>query len=261
MKIKDKPARIIADRIVHNSQGCGLRMLKMKLLLVEDELKLIEALSHLLKKNGYIVDAAADGETGAEMAASGVYDIIILDRMLPRIDGLTLLKEIRNLGIDTPILILTAKDAPEERVKGLNAGADDYLIKPFFTDELLARLKALTRRKSKELTGEVIRAAGLTLDPLRCEAVKDNKVFQLTLKESSLLELLMRNCGQVVPKERIMEKIWGYNSDTDIANVDLYIHYLRKKLSAVSIIKNRPRRRLLSAGGNRCSGSCDLNLP
>ena len=255
MKIQGKPDKIITNRIVHNAHGCGLRMLKMKLLLVEDELKLIEALSHLLKKNGYIVDAAADGETGAEMAATGIYDIIILDRMLPRIDGLTLLREIRNLGIDTPILILTAKDAPEERVKGLNAGADDYLIKPFFTDELLARLKALTRRKSRELTGEVIRAAGLTLDPLRCEAVRGDKVFQLTLKESSLLELLMRNCGRVVPKERIMEKIWGYNSDSDIANVDLYIPLFAQEAKRRHDYQNRARRGLLSAGGNRCFGN------
>jgi DNA-binding response OmpR family regulator len=207
----------------------------MKLLLVEDEIKLAEALSHLLKKNGYVVDVAFNGETGAEMASTGIYDIIILDRMLPRLDGLALLKEIRGLGVATPVLILTAKDAPQDRVEGLNAGADDYLVKPFFTEELLARLRAITRRQGSPTAKETIEAAGLSLDPLRGEVIKGDQVIQLTVKESLLFELLLRNYGCVITKERIMEKVWGYNSDAEIANVDLYIHYLRKKLRISSI--------------------------
>jgi DNA-binding response OmpR family regulator len=211
----------------------------LKLLLIEDEIKLIDALSHLLKETGYIVDTAADGETGADMAATGVYDVIVLDRMLPRLDGLSLLKEIRSLGLNTPVLFLTAKDAPQDRVEGLNAGADDYLVKPFFADELLARLRALTRRKGKELVGDEIKAAGLIFEPLRGEVIKGTESFQLTVKEASLLELLMLNSGQVVTKDRIMEKIWGYNSKSDIASVDVYIHHLRKKLNISNIITVR----------------------
>lgn len=207
----------------------------MKLLIVEDEDKLVEALSYVLKKNGYAVDAALDGETGIEMASTGVYDIIVLDRMIPNLDGLSLLKEIRSLGLDTPVLFLTAKDAPKDRVEGLDAGADDYLVKPFFTGELLARLRALTRRKNKDFIGNTIEAAGLVFDPLRCEVTKDHEIIHLTLKESLLLELLIRNYGRVITKESIMEKVWGYNSDIEIANVDLYIHYLRKKLNVSSI--------------------------
>lgn len=207
----------------------------MKLLLVEDNRKLVDALGHVLKTNGYTVDCAQDGETGLEMAVSGVYDIIILDRMLPRMDGMAFLEEFRGLGYHTPILILTAKDAPKERVEGLDAGADDYLIKPFFTDELLARLRALTRRKGKDLVGDIISIDGLTLKPLLGEVTKGSDTIHLTVKESLLLELLMRNHGQVVPKERIMEKVWGYNVDTDIASVDLYIYYLRKKLQIPNI--------------------------
>jgi Response regulators consisting of a CheY-like receiver domain and a winged-helix DNA-binding domain len=207
----------------------------MKLLLVEDHRKLAEALGHTLKKCGYAVDTALDGETGIEMATNGVYDIIVLDRMLPCRDGIAFLKEYRSLGFDTPVLMLTAKDALQDRVEGLDAGADDYLTKPFFTDELLARLRALTRRKSKDLVGNTICAAGLTFDPLRGEVRKSGEVIHLTPKESLLLELLMRNIGQVVPKERIMEKVWGYNTETEIANVDLYIFYLRKKLNVENI--------------------------
>ena len=204
----------------------------MKLLLVEDETRLTDALAHILKKNGYVVDTANDGEAGIDMASTGIYDIIILDLMLPQLDGLTLLKEYRNLGHEEPVLILTAKDSPENRTEGLDAGADDYLTKPFFTDELLARLRALTRRKGKTLVQDgTYQADDLMFDPLRCEVIKDDEVIQLTFKESRLLELLLRNRGQVVTKERILEKVWGFNSETGLANVNLYIYYLRKKLN------------------------------
>ncbi|MDT8901897.1 response regulator transcription factor [Anaeroselena agilis] len=150
-------------------------------------------------------------------------------------DGMAFLKEFRGLGFQTPVLILTARDAPTERVEGLDTGADDYLVKPFFTEELLARLRALTRRKGKDLVGDAISVDGLTLKPLLGEATKGEETIRLTVKESLLLELLMRNHGQVVPKQRIMEKVWGYNVETDIASVDLYIYYLRKKLRIPNI--------------------------
>lgn len=208
----------------------------MQLLLVEDEKRLSEALAHILKKKGYAVDTAADGETGLDMAATGVYDILILDRMLPRRTGISLLKEFRLLGFDTPVLLLTAKDTPHDRVEGLDAGADDYLIKPFSTEELLARIRALTRRKNKELIEDTLTAAGWVLNPLRSEVIYNNQTIKLTVKESLLLELLMRNYGLVVSKDRILEKVWGYYTDIELANVDLYIHYLRKKLNT-SLIK------------------------
>ncbi|SMD09759.1 response regulator transcription factor [Sporomusa malonica] len=202
----------------------------MKLLLVEDESKLVDSLSHLLKKNGFVVDAALDGQTGLEMACTGIYDIIVLDRMLPYQDGVSLLKEFRGLGHDIPVIFLTAKDSPEDRAEGLDAGADDYLIKPFYSVELLARLRALTRRRGKELAETVLAADDIVLNPLRCQVVKGNEVVQLTLKESQLLELLIRNYGHVVTKEQIIQKVWGYFSEAEFTTVNLYIHYLRKKL-------------------------------
>lgn len=207
----------------------------MKLLLMEHECKPIGAMSQLLKKNGYAVDTAEDAETGIEMATTLNYDIIILYRPLPCHNSISFLKKVRNLKINTPILFLIERDTPEYRIKALNAGADDSLTKPFFTGELLARLRALTRRRNKDFIGDNISAAGLTLHPLEGKVVKGNQSIQLTMKESLLLEMLMRNFGQVITKERIMEKVWSYNSETNIANIDLYIHYLRKKLNSSTI--------------------------
>lgn len=203
----------------------------MKLLLVEDDQRLLESLTHILKKNGYVVDTALDGETGLDMAASGIYDILILDWMLPARDGISLLSEYRRLGFETPVIFLTAKDSTNDRIEGLDAGADDYLVKPFSSDELLARLRALARRQNKPLASEKLEAAGWIFDPLRCEVVKDNKTIKLTIKEALLLELLMRNYGLVVSKERIWEVVWGFSATTEMANIDLYIHYLRRKLN------------------------------
>ena len=202
----------------------------MKLLLVDDEIKLLEALSHILKKNGYLTDTAADGETGLELAMTGVYDLIILDWMMPGKDGMTVLMELRRPSLSTPVVFMTARDSAENRVAGLDAGADDYLVKPFSTEELLARLRALSRRQNKELTENIISIGNLTLNPMHCEATYRGEPIHLTVKESLLLELLMRNVGQVITKERILYKVWSYSSDIEIANVDLYIHYLRKKL-------------------------------
>lgn len=203
----------------------------MKLLLVEDEPRLVDALSHLLKKNGFVVDAAEDGDTGIDMACTGIYDLIILDRMLPGQDGLSILKEYRKLGHDTPVLFLSAKDSPEDRAEGLNAGADDYVVKPFASIELLARLRALSRRKGKELENSVLVFGDLTLNPENSQVTRNNETIQLTLKEAQLLELLMRNQGRVVTKERIIQKVWGFYSDIDQNAVNLYVFYLRKKLN------------------------------
>jgi len=203
----------------------------MKLLLVDDDSKLVEALSCLLKKNGFVVDVAMDGNTGIDMACTGIYDIIILDRMLPCLDGISLVKTFRGLGYQTPVLFLTAKDTPDDRAEGLNAGADDYLVKPFSTVELVARLYALARRKNKDILDTVLTIDDMIFDPQRAQVTKKGKVIHLTLKESQLLELLIRNYGQVVPKQRIIEKVWGYNSDAVESTINIYVHYLRKKIN------------------------------
>lgn len=207
----------------------------MKLLLIDDERKLVDSLAHLLKRNGFVVDTALEGESGMEMACTGIYDIIILDRMLPQKDGLALLKEFRELGFETPVIMLTAKDTPEDRAEGLNAGADDYLLKPFYSIELLARLQALARRRNKTLGENILTFDLLKFTPSRCEVVNDGKTVQLTLKESQLLELLIRNHDRVVTKEQIIQKVWGYFSEADFSTVNLYIHYLRKKLGLTNL--------------------------
>ena len=204
----------------------------MRILLVEDEPRLSEALTYILKKNNYGVDAAFDGETGQAMAESGAYDLMILDRMLPRKEGISLLKELRRQGIHLPVLLLTAKDSIEDRIEGLDAGADDYLVKPFSTDELLARLRALSRRPPNLLQDEALNISDLMLQPLHCQLTFQNTIIKLTHKESLLLELLMRNPGRVITKEQILDKVWGLDSDIESNNVEIYIHYLRKKLSS-----------------------------
>ena len=201
----------------------------MKVLIVEDEKKTAEYLRQGFLEQGYSVDIALDGIDGLHLALHHSYDVILLDAMLPGMDGFGVLRALRATR-DTPVLMLTARDGTADRIRGLRDGADDYLVKPFSTEELLARLRALSRRQSKELTENIVTVGNLTLNPIRCEALVSGKPIRLTVKESLLLELLMRNAGQVITKERILYKVWSYTSDIELANVDLYIHYLRKKL-------------------------------
>lgn len=224
----------------------------MKILLVEDEECLLEAVSHILREKGYKVDQAVNGDKGLDMALKGDYDILIVDYMLPKRDGLSLLREFRSSNLDTPVVFLTARDAPEDRVKALDAGADDYIVKPFSVDELLARLRVLTRRKNQNLLNEKVEAAGWILEPLSGRVTKGTEHIKLTVKESSLLELLMRNYGIVLSKERILERVWGYYSDIAIDNVNLYIYYLRKKLGARYIKTVRGFGYCLKADSNVC---------
>lgn len=205
----------------------------MRILLVEDEKRLAMALAHILKKNNYGLDIAYDGQTGQEMAETGIYDLIILDRMLPQKEGVAVLKELRAQGITTPVLLLTAKDAIEDRVEGLDAGADDYLVKPFATQELLARVRALGRRQDNQVHSENLHVSSLILDPLQCIITFGGQTTKLTLKESQLLELFMRNRGQVLTKEQILDRVWGLDTAVELNNVEIYIHYLRKKLTVL----------------------------
>lgn len=202
----------------------------MRLLLVEDEKRLSEALVYVLKKNNYAVDVAFDGFTGQEMAETDIYDLIILDRMLPRKEGVEILKAIRSNGIKTPVIFLTAKDSITDRVTGLDAGADDYLVKPFSTEELLARVRALSRRQSNLVESNSIRFASTVFEPLKGEVVFSGEIIQLTAKESQLLELLMKNKNQVMTRELILDRVWGMESEVDVNSIELYVYYLRKKL-------------------------------
>lgn len=204
----------------------------MKILLVDDERQLTQALSAILKQNKYSVDCANNGEDGLDLAQSGIYDLVILDIMMPKIDGITLLKEIRKSRLDVPVLMLTAKSDTTDKIAGLNLGADDYLTKPFNTEELLARIKALLRRKEK-FTGDVLSFGDINLDRDTFEVVCDNKKMALGKKEFQILEMLMLNSGKSIDKERFIEKIWGYDTEAEYNTIEVYVSFLRKKLLAV----------------------------
>lgn len=203
----------------------------MRILLVEDEVHLSEALVYTLKKNNYIVDAAFDGITGQQMAETGIYNLIILDRMLPGKEGLDVLKTLRRQGITTPVLILTAKDSVKNRIEGLDSGADDYLIKPFSKDELLARVRALGRRQTEIIVNEEINIGNIGFNSLKGEIKINNQIIKLTSKESQIFEILIKNKNIVVSKEQLMEKIWGFQSDIELNNIEVYLSYLRKKIA------------------------------
>ncbi|MEG6612090.1 response regulator transcription factor [Pseudoclostridium thermosuccinogenes] len=206
----------------------------MRVLLVEDEKYIARAVAEVLKKNHYTVDLAHDGEFGLDCALSGIYDIIILDIMLPKIDGFSILKEVRRKGIVTPIILLTARGEIKDKVQGLDLGADDYLAKPFHTDELLARLRALGRRNTVLAFNGNLNFGDISLSPHTLLLSKNGKEVKLKLKEAQLMELLIKNKNMIVSKESIIEKIWGYDEDVTDNHVEVYISMLRKKLSQLS---------------------------
>ncbi|NLM50156.1 MAG: response regulator transcription factor [Clostridiaceae bacterium] len=204
----------------------------MRILLVEDEIYLSEALCQILKKNNYTVDAVFDGETGLDYAKSNIYDIIILDIMLPVIDGITVLRALRKEKINAPVLMLTAKGEVQDIITGLDMGADDYLTKPFDTGELLARLRALARRRGERLSNdESISFGDITLNTLNLTLFSGGKEVRLTLKESELLEYLILHKNGVATKDGIIEKLWGFDSGAEANHVEVYISFLRKKLN------------------------------
>lgn len=205
----------------------------MRILLVEDEKGFAEALCTSLKSENYIVDWAADGEEGLDLALSDVYDAIILDIMLPIMNGLEILKEIRKQDIHTPVLMLTAKSELNDKITGLDMGADDYLTKPFHREELFARLRALTRRQTNDANSPTEIAFGDIYmlqggNELYCRTTGNS--MALNGKEYQLMEYLLRNGGQIISREQIIEKVWGYDTDTEYNNVEVYISFLRKKL-------------------------------
>lgn len=205
----------------------------MRLLFAEDEKSLSRAITAILKKNHYEVDAVYDGEEALAYLECGTYDGAILDIMMPKKDGLTVLKEIRRQGINTPVLMLTAKAEIDDRVLGLDSGANDYLTKPFAAPELLARIRAMTRTQMTQNTSS-LSFGNLSLNQTSFELSSPSGSYQLTNKEFQLLELLMANPGQVISSDRLFEKIWGYESDADPSVIWVYISYLRKKLTALN---------------------------
>lgn len=211
----------------------------MRILVIEDEIYLAEALSQILKKQNYLVDTLHNGVDGLDYALSGIYDLIILDIMLPQMDGITLLKSLRKEDKTTPVILLTAKNDTSDKVTGLDAGADDYIPKPFETEELLARVRAMTRRKGEIMPEGELAIGDIVLQTNNLMIIKDKKEIRLTLKESELLALLIRREGIVSSKELIIERLWGYDSEAEHNNVEVYISFLRKKLnylqSSVSI--------------------------
>jgi two-component system, OmpR family, response regulator ArlR len=206
----------------------------MKVLYVEDEIYMARAVAQVLKKNNYSVDLAHDGESGLDLASSGMYDIVILDIMLPKRDGIGVLCEMRNQGVSTPVILLTAKGEIEDKVKGLDSGADDYLAKPFQTDELMARLRALGRRKELIVTNDTLVYGDIELNYNALDLFGNDQTFHLTLKESQLLELLIINKGHAISTDMIIEKLWGWDSEAEDSHVQVQVAFLRKKLSLMS---------------------------
>jgi heavy metal response regulator len=201
----------------------------MKILVVEDEKKVASFIKRGLEEEKYEVDVTYDGEEGLQKSLDGSYSLIILDVMLPKKDGLTVVKDLRARKLLTPVLMLTAKDTVEDIVAGLNSGSDDYLTKPFAFAELLARVRALLRRSEQE-RGAEIRFADLRLDPVTHKVWRKDKEIDLTAKEYSLLEFFMRNPNQVLTRTTIAENVWDYIFDSFTNIIDVYVNYLRKKI-------------------------------
>lgn len=204
----------------------------MRLLLAEDEKALAKALKAILERSNYSVDAVYDGEAALEYMAAGNYDGIILDIMMPKKDGLTVLKEIRKKGSRIPVLLLTAKGEVDDKVEGLDAGANDYLTKPFHAKELLARLRAMTRVQMESEDSQ-LKAGNVTLDRATFELTTPKGSIRLANKEYQMMEFLMSNPGHLISSERFFEKIWGYDSEAELNVVWVYLSNLRKKLSSL----------------------------
>ena len=207
----------------------------MKILIVEDEEGLREALIRTMTGEGYLADGAADGEEGYSMICSGLYDLVLLDIMLPVFDGLEVLRRIRKQGITVPVIMLTARSTVEDKVGGMDLGADDYLTKPFAMPELLARIRMVTRRGAGSPADDRLRAGDLILDTqtytLSC--ADNDRSVRLGAKEYQLMEYFMRNASQILSRDQITQRVWGYESDAEYNNVDVYVSFLRKKMKFV----------------------------
>lgn len=203
----------------------------MRVLIVEDEVRLASSLQDLLELNGYTADISHDGESGLDNALTGIYDVILLDVMLPKMDGFTVLRHLRGEGSATPVLMLTARDQVADKVTGLDCGADYYLTKPFEPQELLACIRALTRRQPELHSSDLLEYGDLKLDKSSFTLSCGERSVRLSRKEFDMMELLMRNRDMILTKETLLLKIWGYESDAEDNNVEVYISFLRRKLT------------------------------
>jgi DNA-binding response OmpR family regulator len=204
----------------------------VRILVVEDDQMLREVVVAVLKEEEYLIHETGNGEEGLYLASQNVHDLLILDIMLPEVSGLEIVKALRSKSITMPIMLLTAKDSVQDRVIGLNSGADDYLVKPFAIPELLARVKALLRRTGMGGKEGDLLYGDISVNSKLRDGFVDKNALQLTSKEYELLEYLILNQGHILTREQIFDRIWGFESETTIGIVDLYIHYLRKKLTA-----------------------------
>jgi two-component system copper resistance phosphate regulon response regulator CusR len=204
----------------------------MRILVVEDERKVAKFIRQGLEEEGHAVEVAGDGTTALDLLLGGPpYDLVVLDLMLPATDGLTVLRSLRERSIDTPVLVLTARDALPDRVRGLDLGADDYLTKPFAFEEFLARVRALLRRATAR-RDPLLRVADLTLDPATRAVTRGRRRISLTTREHALLEYFMRNAGRVLTRPMIAEHVWGLDFDPESNIIDVYVGYLRRKIDA-----------------------------
>ena len=201
----------------------------MRLLVIEDEQKVANFIKQGLEEEGYAVDHAADGASGLQMALEGLHDVIVLDVMLPKLDGLSVLQQLRQETITTPVLLLTVRATIEDKVLGLDAGADDYLTKPFAFEEFVARVRALLRRRA-ETAPPILQVADLALDPARRVVSRGEKKIELTPREFTLLDYFMRNPGRVLTRTMIANRVWDYTFDSTTNVIDVYVNYLRKKI-------------------------------
>ena len=203
----------------------------MRLLVIEDEQKVANFIKQGLEEEGYAVDHAADGASGLQMALEGLHDVIVLDVLLPKLDGLGLLQQLRQENVTTPVLLLTVRATIEDKVLGLDAGADDYLTKPFAFEEFVARVRALLRRRA-ETAPPVLQVADLALDPARRVVSRGDRRIDLTPREFALLDYFMRNPGRVLTRTMIANRVWDYTFDAATNVIDVYVNYLRKKIDS-----------------------------
>ncbi|KPV43700.1 response regulator transcription factor [Alicyclobacillus ferrooxydans] len=206
----------------------------MRILVVEDDSAIRNVIKEAYLEEGYETDVASDGATALWMAEQDIYDLVVLDIMLPGTDGLTILQQLRSKGKRVHVLLVTAKDSITDRVRGLDLGADDYLVKPFALSELLARTRALLRRGNSVDANHALHCGALVLDLEKNQAFAENLPLQLTHKEYEILEFLIRNQGRILTRDQIFQRVWGFDSDAGESVVDVYIHYLRKKLAGTA---------------------------
>ncbi|MBR5995354.1 MAG: response regulator transcription factor [Eubacteriaceae bacterium] len=214
----------------------------MKVLVIEDEVGISKPLCKMLERSNIHTDAVYDGLSGYMQGSRDIYDVIILDIMLPEMDGLEVLRKLRADGVLTPILLLTAKDTVDDKVAGLNLGADDYLTKPFVMDELIARVKALSRRRADVFSPDIITVGDVTLNVSGALLTVGESSEVIPAKEAHILEILMRNKGNVISKDYLLDAVWGFDSEATDNTVEIYVHYVRKKLAgsgSVSIVTQR----------------------